>query len=183
MDDQESPTPQQEHPLAQASRDPGFLLRLIASSRFVFALAVFGTFIVSVLLVFQGTVVSVQLVLHALQIGLGQDAGSVRTEALEMVDIYLVAIVLFVISMGFYQLLIMADVPLPPWLRITSPAELETKLIGVLVTVMGVETLVTLNSWDGSINLLGYGVTAALAIIALAFYTWAHRSSRNGKDE
>lgn len=169
-------------PPDQATRSVGPILRTIVSSRFIFSLAVVGTFLASVILIVHGTVLAVQMLLHAVGIGVVHEEIALRTEALEMVDVYLVATVLYVISMGFYQLLIVPDLPLPKWLQIHSPAELETKLIGVLVTVMGVEVLVALNSWDGTTNLLAYGITSALVIAALAFYTWVHHDSENGAD-
>lgn len=165
------------------SRPIGPILRTIVSLRFVFALAVVGTFVASVLLIVHGTVLAVNMVLQALRIGAQHEDVALRTEALEMVDIYLVATVLYVISMGFYQLLLAPDIPLPRWLVVRSPADLESKLIGVLVTVMGVEVLVTLNSWNGTSNLLAYGITSALVIAALAFYVWVHSTTRDHDDD
>lgn len=173
----------QDTHISYADHRPGMVLRVIAASRFVFALAVIGTFVASVMLVVHGTVLAVQMVMHALSVGKHAEELALRTEALEMVDVYLVATVLYVISMGFYQLLIASNIPLPPWLRITSPAQLEGKLIGVLVTVMGVEALVALNSWDGSANLIAYGVTAGLVIAALAFYTWVHHKQQEDEED
>lgn len=91
-----------------------------------------------------------------------------------MVDTFLVATVLIVLSSGFYQLFIDDDIPLPAWLRIHTPESMEIKLLGVVITVLSVSVLVRLTSWDGRESILAYGITAAAVIGAIAFYLWVH---------
>ncbi len=148
------------------------LLRLISASRYLFALAVLSTFVASVVLLFEGTWATIQLVASAL--GLAHSEYSLRTQALEIVDHFLVALVLFVMAGGFYQLLIRDNLSLPDWMRIRTPGHMERQLLGVIITVMSVDALIEMTSWDRTFTIVGYGLAVAAIIAAITLYVWVH---------
>jgi hypothetical protein len=89
--------------------------------------------------------------------------------AIAAVDAFLVAVVLYFIAVGLYQLSF-HPLPLPEWLVVHDLDELEDKLARVVVVVLGVAFLGQAVTWDGQRELLGFGVATAPVIAALAFH-------------
>ena len=148
------------------------ILRLISASRYLFALAVLSTFVASIVLLFAGTRSAIMMLIGALNPL--QSTPLLRTQALEIVDYFLVALVLYVLSMGFYQLMLRDNLNMPAWLHVATPGHMERHLLGVIVTVISVDALIQVANWDRSTNLLGYGVGVAAVIAAITFYIWVH---------
>jgi uncharacterized membrane protein YqhA len=89
--------------------------------------------------------------------------------AIAAVDAFLVAVVLYFIAVGLFQLSFHALL-LPEWLVVHDLDELEDKLAQVVVVVLGVAFLGQAVTWDGQRDLLGFGVATALVIAALSFH-------------
>jgi len=69
-----------------------------------------------------------------------------------------------------YELFIDDTLPLPSWLEIHNLDDLKSKLIGVVVVVLGVLFLGQVIAWDGQRDLLGYGTAIALIVAALTYF-------------
>lgn len=96
------------------------LRRVLASSRYIVLIAVVGTFVAScVLLVYEALVVA-QAVVRI--IGEGeispQGAKVIAIGLIEAVDVFLIAIAVYIISLGLYALFIDDKLPLPRWLEV-----------------------------------------------------------------
>ena len=106
-------------------------------------------------------------------------------EVVEFVHTFLIGTVLYITSIGFYQLFI-SEIEFPGWLKIHNTEELETSLIGVTVVVLAVNFLAVVFAGD-HIDLLAEGAGIALPIAALGFFigmrAWAGRQEREGKIE
>ncbi len=104
-------------------------------------------------------------------------------EVVEHVHIFLIGTVLYITSIGFYQLFI-GEIEFPGWLKIESTEELETSLIGVTVVVLAVNFLGVVFA-GGSSDLLAQGAGIALPIAALGLFVglraWAGRLDREYK--
>lgn len=142
----------------------------IPATRYVFVLAIISAFIASFVLVVMGFIETFQIVLEVLRPGGHADLQSVRLHFIEVIDTFLIATILYVIASGFYQLFGAPAKDIPEWLRVSSVDDLEHKLIGVLITVLGVLGLARVASWDGESNLLPFGITVALLILALGYF-------------
>ncbi len=88
----------------------------------------------------------------------------------EILEINLIAVILFICAIGLY-LLFWKDIHVPPWLSITNVNQLKEKLVGIIITVMGVTFLEHILHWDDPQGTLMFGAAIALVIIALVFYT------------
>lgn len=95
--------------------------------------------------------------------------GIIMVEILDMVHVFLVGTVLYITSIGFYQLFI-KEIKMPRWLRVHSTEDLETSLIGVVVVVLAVDFLGAVFSSDRNYNFLNHGVGIALPIVALGIF-------------
>lgn len=102
-------------------------------------------------------------------------------EFLEVIDQFLMAMILRIFVTGFYQLFLNPQMPFESWLKVNTVHDLEGKLMGVLITQPGVTGLGYRVTWDGTSELLSYSVSANLLIAALSYYAvcskqWLARS-------
>ena len=98
-------------------------------------------------------------------------------QILDQVHQFLIGTVLYITSVGFYQLFI-KEIKFPGWLKIDSTEELETSLVGVVVVVLAVDFLGVVFVGEGT-DLLNHGASIALPIAALGLFiglrAWAAR--------
>lgn len=147
--------------------------RQVPKFRYIFALAIVSTYIASVALLITGAVQTARI-LYELIVGHGMAINREKFEFLEVIDVFLVATILYVIASGFYQLFLNAKTPFDPWLRVKTVGDLEQKLAGVVITVLGVTALGHVVMWDGQSDLLPFGATIALLIAALSLFLYVH---------
>ena len=102
------------------------------------------------------------------------DHAVVRDEALlhaiEVVDLFLLATVVQVVSLGLYKLYFKQDLALPKWLKINDLDDLKSKLVGVSITVMAVFFLGKAITWRNGVDILYLGGAVALVIVALTYF-------------
>lgn len=89
-------------------------------------------------------------------------------EVVEYVHLFLVGTVLYITSIGLYQLFVQ-EIKFHNWLRIDSTEELETRLIGVTVVVLAVNFMGAVYV-GGTENLVQHGAGIALPIAALGLF-------------
>jgi uncharacterized membrane protein YqhA len=148
------------------------LSRLIAGSRYLILFAVVAIFVAAVLLLVYGSVQTVQMIFETISGGSvsSKSAKALILTIIELVDLFLLATVLYVIAAGLYELFIDKAIPLPIWLEISDLDDLKDKLIKVVIVVLGVLFLGQVISWDGTRDLLGFGAAVALVIAALTYF-------------
>ena len=88
----------------------------------------------------------------------------------EILEVNLIAVILFICAMGLYQLF-WKDIRVPHWLSITNVNQLKEKLVGIIITVMGVTFLEHILHWHDPQGTLMFGGAIALVVTALVFYT------------
>lgn len=148
------------------------LSRLFSLSRYIIGIAVLGSFVAAVILMVYGAAELVTVTISAFAEGTFSSKGA-KTLALtyiEIVDLFLLATVFYIIALGLYELFIDTNIVVPPWLEIRTLDDLKNKLTSVVVVVMGVLFLGQVVTWDGQRDLLGYGVAIGAVIIALTFF-------------
>jgi uncharacterized membrane protein YqhA len=92
--------------------------------------------------------------------------------SIEIIDIFLVATVFYLISLGLYELFI-AKAPLPGWVEIRNLDDLKTKLLGLAVIALVVIFLgAALTMSLSTVNVLEFGIAIALMIAAVSAYLW-----------
>jgi uncharacterized membrane protein YqhA len=138
--------------------------------RYIFLLVIVSTFIASLVLIIVGTIETFQIVFELIDPSHVEVLSEVKVKFLEVIDQFLLATIFYMISVGFYQLFWNRRSPFDPWLKVDSVHDLEEKLIGVLITLLGVSGLGRIVTWDGTSDLLPFGVTVGLLIAALAFF-------------
>ena len=148
------------------------LLGRLRHARYLFSLAVVSTLLAVALVMVYGTVQLVAFVVELVRHGsINQEWGAeLRLTVIEVVDLFLIGTVLFVIAVGLYQLFGNSMMPLPRWLLVHDVGDLERKLIGLVVTVLSVVFLGQIVTWDGQRDLLGFGVAIGAVIAGLTLF-------------
>ena len=145
--------------------------RILASSRYLVIIAVLGSFLTSVALIFYGglTTITVLIGIFAHPTFTIAGATHLTVECIEVVDLFLLATVLYIVALGLYELFIDENLPVLPWLVITDLDDLKAKLIGVITVSLAVTFLGYVVEWDGNTNILALGVSVGLVLFALSF--------------
>jgi len=148
------------------------LSRFLASSRYLVMIAVIGSFLSATAILIYGGIEVILLIRDAFFSGKidGKVAKSLLVSFIEIVDLFLLGTVIYIIAIGLYELFIDDQIRLPDWLEIHTLDDLKDKLIGVIVVVLAVLFLGQIVAWDGQRDLLSYGVSIALVIAALTYF-------------
>jgi uncharacterized membrane protein YqhA len=145
--------------------------KILLSSRFFIVIAVIGSFLASLASMVYGGIKSVSVVFGLFQSGfLEKPTKSVAVSFIELIDLFLIGTVFYIIALGLYELFIDEKLELPAWLVIRNLDDLKMKLINGIVVIMGVYFLGKLVEWDGQTNLLELSIAIALVIAALTFF-------------
>ena len=169
------------------------LRSIFAASRFVIGLAVIGAFLGSVILLGIATVTLINIayneIVHLRNEGIASLTGGhldrLGVELIEIIDVILLGTVLYIVSLGLYQLFIDHNLPLPHWLKVGDLTDLKRDLIGVVVVLLGVSFLGEVVNWEGETSVLPLGAAVAFVIAALGFILWLtpKKHENNAVDE
>lgn len=148
------------------------LRRALLSSRYVVLIAIVMSMLGAISLLLYEAAVIVGAVVQTVQAGvIGPKAAKVLAVGLvEGLDIFLIAIVAYIISVGLYVLFIDRTLPLPSWLKINDLGDLKSHLVSSVIAVLAVLFLREAVAWDGERNLLAFGAALAVIIAALTLY-------------
>lgn len=143
--------------------------RILGSSRWGILFAVIGAFLSALMLLFYGVLVVLSTMIDAIRAGdiSTEGAKGLAVDVIQMVDLFLLGTVVYIVALGLYELFIDDDLPVPAWLEIHSLDDLKSKLIGVVVLLLGVTFLGTAVSSKHSEQLLELGLAVSAVIIAL----------------
>lgn len=157
---------------------------LLGISRYMIILAVLGALLGATTLLIYGLIEAVQLVISTIEYGSVSRKGakSLALEFIEIIDLFLMGTVFYIVALGLYELFIDNTVKLPAWLTIKTLDDLKSKLITVVIVVLAVLFLGQVVTWDGQTDLMGLGIGIAVVIAAL---TWllSLKSASKPKDD
>jgi len=164
------------------------LRSLFGASRFIISLAVLGAFIGSLTLLMVATLTLIRIAWHEIvdfevtNLTAGH-LDQLGVELIEITDIILLGTVLYIVSLGLYQLFIDRKLPLPHWLKVNDLSDLKRDLIAVVVVLLGVSFLGEVVDWEGSTDVLALGAAVALVIAALGFILWLTPKKHGHEEE
>lgn len=152
------------------------LRKLLASSRFFIAFAVLGAFIASVVLIVYAGIVVVEVSWNAFSHDISADhAKSLAVDFIELIDLFLLGTVFYIVALGLYELFIDDQLPMPRWLLIRDLDDLKDKLLGVVIVLLGVTFLAKVVTWNGDRAIINYGAAIAAVIATLGGYVASTR--------
>jgi uncharacterized membrane protein YqhA len=154
------------------------LKTLLSRSRIVVALAVIATFAGSIALLVMSTVAVLQTVWTELDSFSFRETTANHIDHLgvkfiQIVDTLLLGTILYIVSIGLYQLFFDNRLPVPRWLQVHDLIELKRDLISVTIVLLGVTFLGEVVDWNkGDNNIFFLGAGVALVVAALGFILW-----------
>ncbi|MEM6275495.1 MAG: YqhA family protein [Pseudomonadota bacterium] len=156
--------------------------QLLGSSRYMIIIAVLGSMAAAVTLLVYGFLEALQLILITIETGevTRKGAKALAIEFIEIIDLFLMATVFLIIAVGLYRLFISPNIAMPEWLKIDTLDDLKTKLIAVVIVVMGVIFLGHVVAWDGETDLMGLGFGIAAVIGTLTWFLNTKVSKKGG---
>jgi uncharacterized membrane protein YqhA len=159
------------------------LVTIISATRYLVLIPIVGLALAAAVLFVFGGIGLVTFLFNETSLAVeGHDLTVVPIfDLLQYVHQFLIGTVLYITSMGFYQLFIQ-EVPVPDWMKTESAEDLETSLVGVVIVVLAIEFLGAVFSGTQTANLLTYGAGIALPIAALALFL-AVRHTMSGRRE
>lgn len=157
--------------------------RAIGRSRYVVLLAVIAVLLVAASLFLLGTFQAFIGIGNAwLNVARGQfNVTDLTVEFLELVSVMLKAVVFYIIGVGLYSLFI-APLNLTVSLGVESLNDLETKVVSVVIVILGVTFLEHFIRWEEPLETLQFGAAMALVVGALVlFQMYNHRAREDQK--
>ncbi|MEM1216181.1 MAG: YqhA family protein [Bacteroidota bacterium] len=98
------------------------------------------------------------------------EEGEVILKSLKVLDAALLGVIFLLIGLGLFELFVAPIENLPKWYQIKNLDELKTKLLKMIIIVMGVSFTGRVVTWTGETNLLNYGVGMGVVILALSYF-------------
>jgi uncharacterized membrane protein YqhA len=146
-----------------------FLSREVAGrTRFVATVPAVGLLVASVVLA-VGTFIA--LVFSTGQYVMGEIClHDLTIEYIEDADAFLLAVALYLLSIGLVNLFISENIPLPKWLEFHDFNDLKERLTGVIVVMIGVFFLGHVLKGAQGIDTLWVGLACSIIIVALSFF-------------
>lgn len=148
------------------------LRRLFSISRFIVLVPIVGTFVAACgLMIYEAIAMASGLidVVHGGAV-LPKDVKALAVGLIEAVDIFLIAIAMYIISISLYTLFIDDTLPLPQWLIVPDLEAVKSNLVSVVIAVLAVLFLREAVAWDGERDFLAFGIAMATMIAALSLY-------------
>jgi uncharacterized membrane protein YqhA len=148
------------------------LRRMLASSRYVVLIAIVSIFAASLALLAYEAVVIAATLAEAITHGKSSAKASKALAAglIEAIDVFLIAIVGYITSIGLYSLFVDETLPMPKWLTIHDLDDLKEQLISVVVVVLAVLFLQEIVEHAGELDPLRLATAIAIIIAVLSFF-------------
>lgn len=169
-----------ESPSEDASAPLDGFGRLIGRSRYVVIIPALAVVLLSLSLFLLGTISAVQSIIGAWT-ALFREGNAGGTplvvETLAVIGVMLRAVVFYIIGVGLYSLFI-TPLNLTIALGMESLADLEGKVISVVVVIMAVTFLQHFVQWNQPVETTYYGLTMAGVIAALVLFQFNNRRAK-----
>jgi uncharacterized membrane protein YqhA len=123
--------------------------RILAGSRYFVLFAVGGSFLASVAVLIYGVMTVIATIVSSFARGAltAEGARHLSMECVEIIDLFLLGTVLYIIALGLYELFIDRTLPMPYWLHISSLDDLKERLLGTVMVMLGVSFLGDVVTW------------------------------------
>lgn len=168
---------------AHENETVGHFSRIVGRSRFIVVLAVVAVMLVAISLFLIGTIKAVVGVWHAWE-GVVQGTSSnteLTVEFLEIVSLMLKAVVFYIIGVGLWSLFV-APLNITVSLGVQTLSDLESKVVSVVVVILGVTFLEHFIRWEQPLETLQFGTAMSLVVAALVFFQrYAHQAKEDQK--
>lgn len=154
-----------------STRQPKPVQSLLLASRYIILFAIIGSFIGAVAVQVYGFWLAVKLVWTMVKTGVAIDvesAKSISVSFVVLIDFFLIGILLYIFSVGLYQLFIAPDTELRGVASVHSLEQLKEKLVVTISVLLLASFAVLVVDWHGGWDILAVGAGIGLVLLALA---------------
>jgi uncharacterized membrane protein YqhA len=151
------------------------LRRVLTSSRYIVTVPIVAILLASILLTVVETLAFVMAIVdfaEAPAVSL-KAAKSLAVGLIEVVDVFLIAIAMYLVSLSLYVLFVDDTLPLPSWLKVRDLEDLKGNLVSLVIVVLAVMFLREAVAWSSSDNIFAFALALALMIAALVWFLTA----------
>jgi uncharacterized membrane protein YqhA len=149
------------------------LRNILASSRYLIIISVVGTLVGSIIVLGYGAITVVVVLIHIFfvrNLFTTDDVKIVAVSSVELIDLFLLSTILYIVSLGLYKLFIDSKLPLPDWLEIADLNDLKERILGVILVLLAISFLGFVVEWQfGDYSILALGVAVGLVLFALGY--------------
>jgi uncharacterized membrane protein YqhA len=143
--------------------------RLLGASKYLIGGAVLGCFAVFVIVLVYGLGLVVTLSWDLFRAGISiEGKETLKVMSFELLDLFLIATILYIVALGLYSLFIDGKLPLPGALKVSSLQDLKRMLAEGVLVVLLVLFLGRAAEWERGIDILYFGIAVGLVIAAVA---------------
>jgi uncharacterized membrane protein YqhA len=144
------------------------MVKLLGNSRYVVLIAVIGLLLGSIAVYVFGGIMTVTVIVEAFQEEFNAEgARAFSSELIELIDLFLLGTVMFMTSVGLFELFVDPEIPIPEWLSVANLDQLKFNLVAVIIVMLAVLFLgAAAADWERGLDLLAYGGGIALVILA-----------------
>lgn len=149
------------------------LRNILAGSRYLIIISVLGTLIGSIIVLGYGAVTVVGVLIHIFfvrNIFTTDEVKIVAVASVELIDLFLLSTILYIVSLGLYKLFIDSNFSLPGWLVITDLNDLKERVLGVIIVLLAISFLGYVVEWSfGDYSIVALGVAVGLVLFAIGY--------------
>ncbi|MEP9411941.1 MAG: YqhA family protein [Candidatus Brocadia sp.] len=147
----------------------------VNAGRYFVAMASILTILASGFLIFSGIwefVNGIPTILNFLSQH-GEHRGELSVHFIAAIDLFMVAVVMFVMGIGLFELFVDKDqsIAYPYWLKIRDLTDLKEKLIAAVVVVIVITFLKHIVKWEKPLETLYFGGSIAVVIMAITLFS------------
>jgi uncharacterized membrane protein YqhA len=152
--------------------------KVFVKSRYMIYIAVIVLLLAALAVIVFAGIATVSITIGAFGHGVFNAEGgrALSIDLIEMIDVFLLGTVLFITSIGLYELFLDPGVSaeIPEWLSVTSLEELKFNLLAVVIVMLAILFLgAVAGEWPEGTTILGYGGAVALVVGALSLAVFA----------
>ena len=142
--------------------------RTTAYTRFIAVVPSFGFFVAAIVLSI-GTLRGVLIASMEFLTG-HLELSSLAIEFVEHADLFLLAVVLYILALGLLSLFVTDELPLPAWLVFHDFDDLKERLVSVIGAMLGVYFLGYVLKGAAGLEALWMGLAVAVVVAALTLF-------------
>jgi uncharacterized membrane protein YqhA len=165
------------------------LRNILAGSRYLIIISVIGTLIGSIIVLGYGAVTVVGVLINIFInhiVFTTEEVKIVAVSSVELIDLFLLSTILYIVSLGLYKLFIDPKLPLPDWLEIGDLNDLKERILGVIIVLLAISFLGYVVEWEfGDYSIVALGLAIGLVLFAIGYSLTAgalnSKSTQNNK--
>jgi uncharacterized membrane protein YqhA len=146
---------------------------ILAGSRYLVIISVLGTLVGSIIVLVYGAVTVVGVLIEIFFnhiVFTTEEVKIVAVSSVELIDLFLLSTILYIVSLGLYRLFIDPTLPLPGWLEIGDLNDLKERILGVIIVLLAISFLGYVVEWKfGDYSIVALGLAIGLVLFAIGY--------------